>query len=75
MNRLEKDVTRAAVQLAAKHGRYVFVLAIEPDGINSHGVLHALHSTVNEETTPTVYLLMQELNKHYINILHHFLGK
>ena len=75
MDKLERDVTRAAEQLAAKHGRCVFVLALEPDGINSHGVLHALHSTVNEDTTPTAYLLMQELNKHYINILHHFLGK
>lgn len=75
MNRLENDVTSAAVQLAAKHGRCVFVLALEPDGINSHGVTHALHCTVNEDTSPTAYLLMQELNKHYINILHHFLGK
>lgn len=75
MNRLEKDVTRAAEELAKKHGRCVFVLALESDGLNSNGVNYGLHCSGNEDTTPAVYLLMQELTKHYVNILHHFLGK
>ena len=75
MNRLERDVTRAAEELAKKHGRCVFVLALEPDGINPHGVNYGLHGVANPNATLTVKLLMNELNNHYINILHHFLEK
>jgi hypothetical protein len=75
MNRLENDVTLAAKKLAAKHGRCAFVLVVEPDGVNPQGVNYGLHCKAAEETSPVAYLLMQELNKHYINILHHFLGK
>lgn len=75
MNRLENNVTKTAEKLAAKHGRSAFVLVLEPDDLNSNGVNYGLHCSVNEDTTPAVYLLMQELTKHYVNILHHFLGK
>lgn len=75
MDKLERDVTRAAEQLAVKHGRCVFVLALETDGINPHGVNYGLHGAANPNATLMVKLLMNELNKHYINILHHFLGK
>lgn len=75
MNRLEKDVTRAAEELSAKHGRCAFVLVLEPDGVNPHGLNFGLHCSSCEDTSPAAYLLMKELNKHYIKLLHYFIGK
>lgn len=75
MNRLEKHVVAAADKLASNHGRCAFVLVVEPDGVNPLGLNYALHCTANDDTSPSAFLLMQELNKHYSNILHHFLGK
>lgn len=75
MNRLEKDVTRAAEELAAKHGRCAFVLVLEPDGIHENGLNYGLHCAAHPKATQTVKALMNELNKHYINLLHYFVGK
>lgn len=75
MNRLENHVTKASEALADKHGRCAFVLVIEPDGISPNGLNYALHCSSHPKATPIVKTLMSELNKHYISILHNFLGK
>jgi hypothetical protein len=73
MNRLEIQTTKAAEELASKHGRCAFVLVMEPDGINAHGLNYTVHCAAHPKATDTVKILMNELNKHYINILHYFL--
>lgn len=75
MNRLERQVVKAADDLASKHGRCSFVLVLEPDGVNPHGINYALHCTAADETSPAAFLLMSELNKHYTQILHTLLQK
>lgn len=72
MNRLERQVVKAADDLAAKHGRCAFVLLLEQDGVNPHGINYALHCTAGEGGP---FLLMRELNKHYSRILHQLIGK